>query len=166
MGHRVAPSWRPGWSTDLKHEHDHRHRLHQTDGLSTPSAVTEAAAGLDRRGAYGRWCRGPPPRLRSALPPALWKPSEFAFYPSRTGTFVYRHRSRVALHEVSRLNVRRIDDYNDADADDLAPSETLAKVKTVGEKLGESPWKCWRRLKRGTVHSDVVNDVIAGATPR
>jgi len=72
----------------------------------------------------------------------------------------------VALHEVPRLNVRRIDDYNDADADDLAPSETLAKVKTVGEKLGESPWKCWRRLKRGTVHSDVVNDVIAGATPR
>ena len=27
-------------------------------------------------------------------------------------------------------------DYYDADANDLAPSQTLAEVKTVGEKLG------------------------------
>ena len=54
-------------------------------------------------------------------------------------------------------------DYYDADAHGLAPSETLAKVKTVGEKLGGTedpfvPVDPKTVITLGDLNSDVVAD--------
>lgn len=54
-------------------------------------------------------------------------------------------------------------DYYDADAQDLAPSQTLAKVKTVGEKLGggQNPFLAVDPktvITLGNVGSEAVND--------